>query len=359
MIFRRCSDHKLEMSEEATICIKCQKEEKDAKKIIECVYCHKSEHFKCKNIIGNAVRKLREQPYFCSLECHEFHQRTTNNINAETKVLNDLRTVLLEVRETKNEMQSVKKSIGEVEQFQSFLSEKLDTFLSELRSLKADHNSLKTSVETISVEHKSLRDRVDYLEGEIDRANRAAVSKNAVILGIPSKSGENTMDVVRAFASTLGCHLPDDAVVEARRLVAKNSNPNDSKVAPIKVCFKDDRIKEDLFAKKKTRGQVLSTDVDQSFSNPVRRIVLRDELTPFGMKLLTNVREQKELAEWKYIWPGRYGAILAKRSDNSKVEIIRNRSDLEKLEKNSSKRARNSSVNSNSPSSPAGPSSKR
>lgn len=348
------------MSDDAIICVKCEKEEKDAKKVIECVYCHKSEHFKCKNIIGNAIRKLREQVYFCSLECHDFHQRTTTNSNNDSRVMNELQTILAEVREGRTEMDSVKRTVGEVEKFQNFLSEKLDTLLLEVKSLKAEHGALKSSVGSLTEEQKLLKGRVDYLEEELDRVNRAAISNNAVIVGVPSSNGENTVKIVHSIAASLGCQLPVDAVLEARRLVSKNTATNENKRAPIKVCFKEARYKEDLFAKKRSHGQLLSSTIDPALSGPARRIVLRDELTPYGMRLLTETREQKELSEWKFIWPGRNGAVLAKRCENSKIEVVRNHADLEKLGRSGMKRLRSfSSGGSASPSSPAGPSTKR
>lgn len=347
------------MSDDAIICVKCQKEESDARKVIECAHCHKSEHFKCKNIIGNAIRKLRAQDYFCSLECHDFYQRTIANSNVESRVMNELHTILAEVRETRSEMDTVKRTIGEVEKFQNFLSDKLDTLLSEVKSVKEEHGTLKTNVRSIAEEQKILKSRVDYLEEELDRVNRAAVSNNAVILGVPLSNGENTIQVVYSIAASLGCQLPSDAVLEARRMIGKNITPSQSKSAPIKVCFKDARSKEDLFAKKKSHGQLLSSAIDPSLEGPVRRIVLRDELTSYGMRLLSETREQKELLEWKFIWPGRNGTVLAKRCENSKIEVVRNHFDLEKLSKSGMKRLRSASSGGSGSPSPPGPSMKR
>lgn len=336
------------MSEDAIICVICKKEEKDAKRVIECVYCHKCAHFGCKNVIGNAVRKLRSEPYYCSMECHEFYQRTTNTTAVESQVLTQIQAVLTEVRETRAEMRTVQRTVSEMEKFQNFLSDKLDALLSEIKCLKVDHNVLKTNVESLASKQHAMDDRVDGLERELDRLNRAAVSKNAIIIGMPMKNNEDPVQMIYNVAAAVGCQLPEGAIVEARRLLPKNSNPTDARAPPIKVCFSDICFKEDLFAKKKSRGSVLSTDVDSSIPRPGKNIILRDELTAFGMKLLGEVKEAQPLLECKFIWPGRNGAILVKRTDNSRIEIIRSHKDLEKLEKSSLKRQLNANSTSNS-----------
>lgn len=325
-------------SEDAVICVICGEEEKDTRKVIECLYCHKNEHFNCKNVVGSAVRKLRGQPYFCSVPCNELHQRTTCNTQNESKVLKDLQTVLQEVRETRVEMQAVRNTVGEMEKFQSYLSEQLDALLVEVQSLKMDHKALKTNVESLASEQKELSSRVDSLELQLDRANRAAVSKNAVILGMPTKHNEDPVQIVRNVAAAVGAHLPDDAVVDAKRMLPKHSGSADTKVPPIKVCFSNVSHKEELFTKKKNRGQLLSSDVDGAITTPARNIVLRDELTAFGMKLLSEVRGAQEQLGCKYVWPGRNGVILMKHSEKSRINVIRNVGDLKSLQRSGKKR---------------------
>lgn len=317
------------MSEAATVCVLCKKEENDQKKVVECIYCHKCEHLKCKNIIGNAVRKIRERAYFCSLECQEFHQRTTSNTSTETKILRDLQTVLAEVRETKTELISVKNTIGDIEKFQNFLSEKLDCLISDVASLKSEQGVLKADVTTLFEKDKGLSARMESLESNVDRINRAAVSRNAVLLGIPMQKNEETKQIVWKVAAAVGCRLAEGAVVEARRLA--RSGEDGTKPVPIKITFNEERDKEEFFVKKRNHGKLLATQVDPSYTGPPRTVVLRDELTSFGMKLLNGAREFQGLTDFKFVWPGRNGAILMKKTENSKIEVVRSHLDLERV----------------------------
>lgn len=331
------------MSDESTVCVICQKEEKDHKKFIECIYCHKAEHFKCKNVIGSAVRKLREQPYFCSLECHEFYLRTTRS-STESQVLNDIQVLLSEVRETKSEMKAVKNTVGEMEKFQNFLSGQLDTLLCEVKSIKIEHTELKANVDSLENNHRLVSAKVSKLELEVDRINRTTLTKNAIILGVPVTKNEMLPQLVGKFAASVGYELPNSAVVDAKRLISKESNGRTKQTQPIKVTFSEEQFKEQLFYRKKNHGQLLVSALDPSFTGIVNKVVLRDELTSHGMSLLKEAKEVLLQADWKFIWPGRNGAILAKKTENSKIELIRCLADLKLLENANKKRLLDSSM---------------
>lgn len=342
------------MADSAAICTICDKEESDMKRMVECVYCHKCEHLKCKNIIGNAVRKIRERPYFCSLQCQEFHHRELSIASTESQVLRELQTVLLEVRETKTELMSMKSTMGDIEKFQNFLSDKLDDLFSEVTSLKSDQGVLRSDVTTLYEKDRSMNVRLSSLEMDFDRINRTTLARNAVLLGIPMRRDEEPKQIVCDVAAAVGYELEKETVVEARRLV-KSSGQHDMKPAPIKVTFRSEVEKENLFNKKRSHGKLLLNQVDSTFTDSSKAVVLRDELTNYGVKLLKEARDIQVEAGFKFVWSGRNGAILMKKNESAKVEIVRCEMDLDRIRKANQKRlARDSS------SSPeAGPAPKR
>lgn len=56
--------------------------------------------------------------------------------------------------------------------------------------------------------------------------------------------------------------------------------------------------------------------------------------------MLREVRGMQDQLKAKYIWPGRDGVILVKRTDTAKVEYVRNCFDVSALENTTSKRTR-------------------
>lgn len=326
------------MSEESIICITCKKEEKDAKKVIECAQCHKCKHFKCRNVLGNAIRKLKEKTYFCSMECQDFYQRATCSSTPESQVMIELRKVLTEIQGTRSEVHDMKNTITEMERFQNFLSNQLDSLLVEVKSLKVEQAALKSGAFEMKKKHQELSNTVSDLEIEVDRLNRMSLSKNAMLLGMPMKKEESVKQIVEKLSTVIGYELPDGAIASAKRLSLNEAKQRNMEPAPIKIVFTSEQFKEEFFLKKRNHGPVLSTSIDPSLSCPARKLMLRDEMTPRGMELYRQVRELQESLNYKYVWPGRNGVILAKRTDTSKPEFIRSQYELQGLQRIGAKR---------------------
>ncbi|XP_062533420.1 uncharacterized protein LOC134202453 [Armigeres subalbatus] len=325
------------MSEDI-ICVSCKKEEKDSKKVIECVQCHKCEHFKCRNIFGSAVRKLKEKDFFCSADCQDLFQRASRTPAADSEISRELHALLLEVKATRSEVHDMHNTITEMEKFQDFLSQKLDTLLSEVQSLKTDQATMKAEADIMRKKHHDLCCTVNELEMEVERLNRMNLSKNMIVLGIPTKKDENIKQIIGKVSSAIGYDLPEEAILEAKRLSSSDAKLRTTESIPIKVVFVAERYKEELLAKKRIFGPLLSAAVDTVLSDGQRKVVLRDELTPRSMELYKQVREIQDSLNFKYVWPGRNGIILAKKTEKSKTEFIRTRHELLGLQRSGAKR---------------------
>lgn len=336
--------------EDVIICTLCSKVENDSTKVLECLQCHQCHHFKCKKIIGNAIRKMKSQPYFCSVSCKDIHMRTGGATAAETLVIEEMRKVINEVQELRkdnmNTRNYLKKTIEEVECSQQFLSNKFDTMMEEFRSVKTCQEKLKADVGAVHERYDATNAKVIELEKEVDRLGRSAVSRNAIILGVPVLKNEVVRDVALKIATVLGCNLPDAAMVDAIRLHDPKEN---RKNPPIKIIFSEQHFKEAVFAKKKSHGQLLVSTLGEEYDGMASKVIIRDEMTQHGLSLLRETKDIQESLGLQFVWPGRNGAILVKKSQDSKVVIIRSSKDIQDLCRNQKKRALNSSgLNSSS-----------
>lgn len=309
------------MDASAYCCSICKGLEEDKTKFILCVNCCKCEHFSCKGVHGAAVDTLRQKPYFCCLECCEIAQRSVTPFPTMDNSLKEgIRDILLEVRKIQQNHVNL----------ETKLEAKLDTLLEEMKTMKADYKSLKEEVANLQHEKNATNETVSALQMDLERINRTALAKNAIIIGVPVTKDEVVKQVVADIALAVNCRLPDDAIVEAKRIPLKDSS---GKTAPIKVVFSETCHKEELFSKKRHHGLLLSSALNPS-GNSVgsgTRIILRDELTTFGMKLLKEVKAVKDQAALEFVWPGRHGVILTKAHEGSKVESVKNMQDLQKI----------------------------
>lgn len=338
--------------EDAIVCAGCEKEEADENKVIECVECHRYWHTKCKKLYGSTARRARSKPFLCSTECSELRSSVENDKKAEgliAKVLSEVQCMRQEHAESNRELRNAFK---ELEKSQSFLAEKFEGINNDIKDLKLGQHFLKGQVDEVHERYESVGATVERLEKEVDQHNRANIKKNAVILGVPATKDENITAVIEAIAEAINCQLPEDAVFEAKRI---GDQKDGGKVAPIRVVFANEETKEKLFDCKRTHGVLKAAQLGSNFASASGRIVLRDELTPYGINLLREVRDLQESLEIKFVWPGRDGVILMRRTENSKIERVRDKNDIRKLNQRRAKRSldeTNSSFNMSTNSSP-------
>lgn len=201
-----------------------------------------------------------------------------------------------------------------------------------MQAIKEDQQLLKNDVAVLQEEQFAVNETITDLEKQLDQLNRAALATHAVILGVPSSKDEDLKKVITDITLAVKCTLPEDAIVETKRLVSKDGEQT-GKPVPIKVIFSDTSYN------KKCHGLLLSSTIGSNNTGTGgSRIILRDELTSFGMTLLKQARVVQEAADLKFVWPGRDGVILVRATDNSKVEKIRNAKDLQKLQHQHPKR---------------------
>lgn len=67
-------------------------------------------------------------------------------------------------------------------------------------------------------------------------------------------------------------------------------------------------------------------------------MIIRDELTPYGLQLLNETKDAQDQLGFKFVWPGRNGVVLVKHSESSTIKVIRSMKDLETLKRLSNKR---------------------
>lgn len=325
------------METECDVCVECSKPEKDASKLLTCMYCFSVAHYKCRNIPGNAVRRIKETMYFCSHNCSSIYQRIVEMQNNKSSIVESLAAELkgAVANAVSHEMQNfrfeVKQITTAIEKSQDFLSSKFDSIVHEFQELKMQNENLKQEIDTLKQKQYALSKLVYNLEHQVDKTNREKIDKNAVVLGVPFVHDENTHEIVQKIFTCYGVTSSTDSIISATRLNAKNKPKNS--LVPIRITFKDEDAKETVFSKKREYGKLLSSSIDPKYTiNGKPTIVtMRDELTPLSLELLTEMRRYQEMLQLKYVWSSRGGNVLVKKNENSKPEIIRNRDDLAEL----------------------------
>lgn len=323
--------------EESAICVECKKVEKDASKLITCMYCFSEAHLKCRNIVGSAIRRIRERLYFCSHDCSSIYQKIIEMQNYKSSIVDSLATELkgAVAHAVTCEMQNVRSEVKQIttaiENSQEFLSTKFDSIVTDFQELKKEIESLKREIDRMKNTQQALSKTVHKLEHQVDKSNRDANCNNAMILGVPFAPDENVQEIAQKVISCIGATIDPDAIASVSRLNAKNKPKNS--LVPIRVVFKQEGAKETVFNKKRDCGKLMSSSVDPSFiiNGQPTTVTFRDELTPLSLELLNEMRSYQEKLKIKYVWSSRGGNVLVKKNENSKPEIVKTRNDVLEL----------------------------
>lgn len=325
------------MSESQALCIECKKVEKDAEKMLTCMYCFSAAHFKCRNLNVNAARRLKENMYFCSQNCCKIYQRIIDMQNLKSSIVNGLVAQLNEtiVNVVAQQMMvfrsEVKQITSAIEKSQEFLSNKFDSIVKDFHELRKENDILKREVTSLKQKQNSILKTVNILEHNVDKTNRHANRNSAVVLGVPFLPGEHTLEIVQKIVNCYGLNIEHSAIISAFRLAGKNNSRHS--LVPIRVIFKDSYTKEIIFAKKKEFDKLPSTSVDSKLviNGNCTTITMRNELTPMSLELLNEMRLNQQKLGIKYVWASKEGNILVKKSEQSKPQLIKTRSDLHEV----------------------------
>lgn len=342
-------------------CYVCGNREVNAERLIECVVCKRFVHFKCKRIFGFSINTVKAKPYLCSSECKNMQstggneevlkeiRALTESVQASIKETAYVRGALVQMQEQMKVIADTNKSIEESQNFISkefeVLKANLEAYKQEVHELKQGNSKVQECVSDLYAKNHELSTRVDQLELELDRVNRARLTKNVVIMGLPTCENENTLALVRTMCGALGFVCGEKDVLQARRLVSKKEAKGHP---PILATFNTENDKEKLFEKKRNHGVLLASAVANVFAGSTSRVTIRDEMTAFGRQLLQEVKEMQSFLNLKYVWPGRDGKVLIRRQEGSKVEQVSCKSQLQLLSKTTNKRAADGSPLSSS-----------
>lgn len=316
---------------ESSVCFLCENIEENLSRIIECTHCGRCVHFHCKKVFGNAVKKMRGKPFFCSAECIDMHSKTSQRNPECADIIEEMRALAQAVREAKQESTNIRiifektglqiitlvETTNRIEESQVFLANQFDSIQSDFNSFKTEMNELKQKTASLEKEvgdwqqkYQYLTSSVDQLELEMDKITRAKLSKNAILLGIPYVENENVNDIVHRTGKTVGCSFDANAF-QAKRLYAKSSSLS----SPILISFISDSLKEQFFECKREYGALMASEISESFAGFSRRVTIRDELTAYSRELLRMTKERQALLDIKYVRPGRGGIVIIKRSE--------------------------------------------
>lgn len=217
------------------------------------------------------------------------------------------------------DVKDIKKEIDELRKACDFNSASLDDHkkrldkteskLSELTSIKGDIQSINKELDTLKGDNLS--------KDQWQRLN------NVEVKGVPQRQNEDLFKILDQISIAIGYPVQKTSVNYISRVPTYNN-----KEKLIIVGFIHRYVKEDFVASARAKKKLIASEI--GFVGNAQNIFINDHLTPDYKKLLTSAKTSLKPKGYMYIWV-KYGKIHVRKDDASKIFVINNQTDLNKL----------------------------
>lgn len=301
-------------------CALCGDDVSDA---IRCGSCENNIGYCCANQTEQEYRKLsasRKAAWKC-LKCKKPTPTTSKATDLDSimvklnqmevhlaclpGLVKDVKDIKLELAEVKNSCESNSANLTKC-------TLRLDEVEKKIPDLEANN-----------VKINSLSQQLAQLKSEITNRDQWYRLNNLEVKGVPLKNNENLFTIMKHIGEIVGFPIQSNSINYISRIPVHNS-----KEKSIIVSFVNRYIKENFIASARLRKTISAEEL--GFKDCHNKIFVNDHLTPDYKMLLTKTKTELKSKNYKYVWV-KFAKIHVRKDDNSKVHVINNESDLNRL----------------------------
>ncbi|XP_028406783.1 uncharacterized protein LOC114529226 [Dendronephthya gigantea] len=210
-------------------------------------------------------------------------------------------------------LKSTKSDLDEIKQSQDFLSSKFDSLATSVNELRAENNDLRTCNAQLTDQMKSLQQKADASEDELENLKQYIRRDMLEIHGIPVTEGENTNNIILNIAK-----LADHTSTLKQDISISHHLPSrQGQIPAIIVKFGQRDTRDKVY--KMRRNLFTKTSADLGFPEE-SRIYINESLTQKGRDLLWAVKEYKRENRYKYVWI--FGKVFLKKDATPSSQVF-------------------------------------
>ena len=205
-------------------------------------------------------------------------------------------------------------------QLSTYFKADMSTMIEELINklvpvlIQSTHAELVNRIESVESENSTLRERVQQLELEADRAQQYSRRNCLRVSGLPEAQSENTDDIILDMAKAAGANLSLEEIDRSHR-VGKPKAPN-ARPRDIIVKFISYRARQKLYKKRAALRAV----------NNYKRSYINEDLTKKRSSLLYAARQLAKQHVILSTWSSD-GTVLVKNRED-RIHVINSEEDL-------------------------------
>ncbi|KAJ8728493.1 hypothetical protein PYW07_006189 [Mythimna separata] len=292
---------------------------------VQCGGCKKHLDFACAHISEAGWRKLgaiRMAQWKCPT-CR------SSSPAAPAPEPVSLETVLSEIRDMKRQLINLPTLIDDIRLIKDDLSELRMTCESTNGKFE-EIDSRLAEVEAKVSEFDKLQDTVSCLQSDLARVkfelsahDQRSRLNNVEIKGVPVKKDENLFCIIESIGRKVNYSCSKNHINYISRVPIFKSNEK-----LIIVSFLNRYVKEDFIAAARAVKDLSAADI--GFQDTSQRVYINDHLSVEHKKLLSRVKVLAREKHYEYVWV-KHGKIHLLKNNHSKVYIIKNELDLNKI----------------------------
>lgn len=228
--------------------------------------------------------------------------------------------------ESKNQLRSLESDLGKsVELCHSDISELVKKIDKQSEIIK----NYETLFEKVNQTNLALTKRVKELENRVEDLEQYSRANCLEINGIPEKSNEQLMEVVKKVGSSLGLQINESDIDACHRLGQKRSGDNSGRPRGIIVKFTRRIVKEDMLVKRRIKRNFNTDDI--GFTDRAAEVIYMNESLSMARRQIFNAaRQLKKDGLVQFVWV-RNGRVLVRAEEGVRTQVMTSPDQVEEL----------------------------
>ncbi|XP_045761077.1 uncharacterized protein LOC123864571 [Maniola jurtina] len=220
----------------------------------------------------------------------------------------------------------IKKELKETNIGVQFCSEKVDECLECMEAFKEKIKHLEKKNCDLDNKYKAMENKMAALQQRVNDFEQKELCHNIEIIGIPYVEKEDLGEITKTIAKNLKTNVAD--VKKCKRTTGPPGKPG---VLKLQMLDEDTKFKWIKQARSThlTVDNIISGIQTQAGKE---KVYIREELTNYNKALLWQTKQHCK-DKYRFVWC-KDGKIMVRKSENSKVYIIRAEEDLKNLSSN-------------------------
>ncbi|CAG4970933.1 unnamed protein product [Colias eurytheme] len=328
-------------------CFKCNKSITRKSPGLECSRCEKTVHAQteCANLTNKQIQALRATAgleWSCD-ECQNHTPRRSSFFvpceeddnphalaasHSHLDIQSSPGNVAIDMKKLIHDMSAqmeklLKKEIEPLQHTLTFISDELSDTVEKLTENANKMKALEKKNEYLTNQNKGLELRVKALEQRLNEIDQNKLCNSLEVSGVPVCREYTDKSLIENLGEKIKANK--ECIRTIRRLPGRPQRPS---VILVELKSQSDRDNW-ISAGRDSKLKVSDLNIRGSTDNPDNPIYFREALTSQTKTLLYNAK-QRLRESYKYIWC-KEGRILARKSDNCKVSVIRCVNDIDSL----------------------------